>query len=223
MRAVIRSETCAHGSVAAHPPPHAAHAPTQLRAPCRYARDWILNHVDLCRADTDAVQVAQAMLQLGIFYDPVSHGATFSPKTLYRFPKPDANMPLLDLRKRIVTAEDDLLTQIKHNQQVAADANERHIQLDWRVSVGEARLAAAERTLRAALAAQQLAMAAALLLLLARYARLPAAVLDGLTAIAAALAGVLAVETFVTLRRFTTVRVRTRTRTHVCCTCTACT
>jgi hypothetical protein len=100
----------------------------------------------------EALKVGQAMLDLSIF-----HSATNSPffesRQLYAF-KSD-NSTVANLKHRVVAIEDQIFAQTKANKQAQAEAVTRSVQLDWRVSVTERRVAAVETTLRRSLVVQQ--------------------------------------------------------------------
>jgi hypothetical protein len=107
------------------------------------------------------------MLNLGIIHE-IHDSVDFSVKCLFFFTETGKSM-LPQLRQRVVATEDQMLSQIRTNKQAHADAAARHIQLDWRMSVAEVRLAAAEKAIRRGLAAQMLLMAALLAALAAHY------------------------------------------------------
>jgi hypothetical protein len=107
----------------------------------------------LVKTSQEACQVAQAMLDLSIFHC-VTSSQTFDPKNLYAF-NVDNLGTLSLLKRRIVALEDHSIAQTKANKEAQADAVTRAVQLDWRVSVAERRLALTEISLRRSLVNQQ--------------------------------------------------------------------
>jgi hypothetical protein len=180
----------------------------------RYARDWILANVDLCKSEEDALQLAQGMLNLGIFHE-IYDRIDFATKRLFFFTdKGRGTLPLL--RQRIVATEDQMLSQIKTNKQAFAEAQARLLKLDWRISVSEQRVSAAEHALRRALAAQQLLMAAVLVAVGARYVPAPVLLAEAALAVASVLLLVALLESRLVLQAFMNLRVRSLVPVAIC-------
>jgi hypothetical protein len=173
---------------------------------CRYARDWILSNVTLCRTEDDALAIAQEMMNLGIFHE-IYDSPTFSIKSLFFFSEKGRGMlPLL--RQRIVSVEDQILSQIKTHKQEQTETSSRTIELDWRISVVERRLSTTERALRRGLAAQQLLMASVLAMIVIRYVPVSLLVMETMSALAAVLVVVALLESRLVLLQFLDLQVR---------------
>lgn len=102
---------------------------------------------------TEALRVGQAMLDLSIFHC-VTNSSTFDGKHLYAF-RSDNLGSVANLQRRVVAIEDQHIAQTKANKEAQADAMTKSVQLDWRVSVAERRLAASESALRRTIVVQQ--------------------------------------------------------------------
>lgn len=123
---------------------------------CRYARDWILANEKLVGSVSDALRVGQAMLDLSIFHC-ITYSNTFDGKHLYAF-RSDNLGTVANLQRRVVAIEDQNIAQTKANKEAQADAVTKSVQLDWRISVAERRLAASESTLRRTIVVQQVCL-----------------------------------------------------------------
>jgi hypothetical protein len=123
---------------------------------CRYARDWIIENEKLVTSGTDALRVGQAMIDLSIFHC-VTNSNTFDAKHLYAF-RSDNLGSVANLQRRVVAIEDQNIAQTKANKEAQQDALTRAVQLDWRISIAERRLASTESTLRRIIVVQQVCM-----------------------------------------------------------------
>ena len=65
---------------------------------------------------------------------------------------------MANLQRRVVAIEDQNIAQTKANKEAQADAVTKSVQLDWRISVAERRLAASESTLRRTIVVQQVCL-----------------------------------------------------------------
>lgn len=96
------------------------------------------------------------MLDLSIFHC-VTNSSTFDAKHLYAF-RSDNLGSVANLQRRVVAIEDQQIAQTKANKEAQADAVTKSVQLDWRISIAERRLASSEITLRRTIVVQQVCL-----------------------------------------------------------------
>ena len=113
------------------------------------------------------------------------------------------------LQERVVSVEDQLIGQNKAHEEAVADTACRVTTLDWRLSVTERRLAAAETALQRSLAAMQLQLFSMLAAIGVRFAPVAQNVVAIVTALAAAMVLAALLEARAVLHTYLNLRVRT--------------